>query len=100
MSYRLYYHVRMAQRSKRSISLPPGLAAEIEKAAANEGTTVSGWIADTAAHRLRLEAGRRALVEWEREHGPLTPAELADGGVLARKSLGRTGSRGTRRRSA
>lgn len=26
-----------------------------------------------------LEAGRRAIAEWERDHGPLTPDELANG---------------------
>jgi hypothetical protein len=62
----------MAQRQKRSISLPPELAEAIEQAASSEGTTVSGWLADTAAHRLRLDAGRRAIAEWEADNGPLT----------------------------
>lgn len=79
----------MAQREKRSISLPPDLAAEIDRAAAAEGTTVSAWIADTAAHRLRLEAGRRGIAEWERQHGALTADELADGLARARAVLGR-----------
>jgi hypothetical protein len=78
----------MAQREKRSISLPPDLAAAIDRAAAAQGTTVSGWIADTAAHRLQLEAGRRGIAEWERDHGPLTPEELADGLARARAILG------------
>lgn len=86
----------MAQREKRSISLPPDLAAEIDRAAAAEGTTVSAWIADTAAHRLRLEAGRRGIAEWERQHGPLTAGELADGLARARAILGR----GTPKRKA
>ena len=51
----------MAQRQKRSISLPAELADAIERAAAADGTTVSGWLADTAAHRLRLDAGRRGI---------------------------------------
>ena len=79
----------MAQREKRSISLPPDLAAEIDRAAAAEGTTVSAWIADTAAHRLQLEAGRRGIAEWERQHGALTADELADGLARARAILGR-----------
>lgn len=86
----------MAQREKRSISLPPDLAAEIDRAATAEGTTVSAWIADTAAHRLRLEAGRRGIAEWERQHGALTADELADGLARARAILGR----GTPKRSA
>lgn len=69
----------MTQRRKRSISLPADLADAIEAAATLEGSTVSGWIAATAAHRLRIDAGRRALVEWEAEHGALTQEELAEG---------------------
>jgi len=43
----------------------------------------------TEAHRIKLEAGRRALAEWELENGPLTEAELAEGRGRARASLGR-----------
>jgi hypothetical protein len=82
----------MAQRHKRSISLPPDLDKEIEAAAAESGTTVSAWIASTAAHRLRIEAGRRAIAEWEADHGALTAEELADGLARARALLGRTPS--------
>lgn len=88
----------MAQREKKSVSLPSGLTRQIQEEAAREGTTFSGWLAETAAHRLKLEAGRRALAEWERENGPITPAER----VAAKRSvdalLGRRPSR--RRRSA
>ena len=79
----------MVQREKRSISLPPDLAEAIDHAAATEGTTFSAWLAETAAHRLRLDAGQRAIAEWEREHGPLTAEELADGLAQARALLGR-----------
>jgi hypothetical protein len=79
----------MAQREKRSISLPPELADAIDHAAADEGTTFSAWLADTAAHRLRLDAGRQGIAEWENEHGPLTADELADGLTRARALLGR-----------
>ena len=87
----------MAQREKRSVSLPPGLTHQIQEEAAREGTTFSGWLAETAARRLKLEAGRRALAEWERENGPLTPEELAEGLVRARRSLGRDTKRRSRR---
>lgn len=89
-SYQLYYRRRMVQRSKRSISLPAELSAAIDDAAAAEGTTVSGWIADTVAHRLRLEAGRKGVAEWEREHGPLSGEELEEGLARARALLGRS----------
>jgi len=89
LSYRLCYHSAVAQRHKRSISLPPDLDKEIEAAAVESGTTVSAWLAATAAHRLRLEAGRRAIAEWEAEHGALTAEELAEGLARARALLGR-----------
>jgi hypothetical protein len=90
----------MAQRQKRSISLPAPLADAIEQAAAAEGTTVSGWLADTAAHRLRLDAGRRGIADWERENGPLTPGELADGLARARALLGRPSTQRSAKKSA
>ena len=36
---------------------------------------------------LRLDAGRAAIAEWEREHGALTADELADGLARARALL-------------
>ena len=85
----------MAQRQKRSISLPSDLVYAIDRAATAEGTTVSAWIADTAAHRLRIDAGRQGIAEWERKHGTLTPDELADGLARARAMLRRQPSRKT-----
>ena len=80
----------MAVRQKRSISLPPDLADAIDRAAALEGTTVSAWLADTAAHRLRLDAGRRGIAQWERKNGTLTTDELAEGLARARAILRRS----------
>lgn len=77
------------QRDKRSVSFPPEVARAIEEAAAADGTTFSGWLSEVAAHRLRLDAGRRGIAEWEQEHGPLTPDELAEGLTRARSLLGR-----------
>lgn len=79
----------MAQRDKRSVSFPPELAKAIDAAAAASGTSFSGWIAETASHRLRLESGQRGVAEWEAEHGPLTERELAEGLARARELLGR-----------
>ena len=84
-------------REKRSVSLPAELAEAIDKAAADDGTTFSAWLADTASHRLRLEAGRKGLAAWEKVHGPLTPEELADGLARARAALGRRPGRASRR---
>lgn len=90
----------MAQRDKRSISLPPDLAKAVDEAARAEGTTFSAWLAQTAAHRLKLEAGRQAIAEWESENGPLTKAELSAGRERARSSLGRGPAAAAERRSA
>ena len=80
----------MAKREKRSVSLPPELAQAIDRVAAQDGTTFSAWLAGTATNRLRLEAGRHGIAEWEHERGPLTTEELADGLARARSLLGRT----------
>ena len=100
MSHHLCYHYLVAQREKRSISLPPDLARAVEEAARAEGTTFSAWLAQTAAHRLKLEAGRRALAEWELDNGPLTESELAEGRARARSSLGRAPADPAERKSA
>ena len=79
----------MTVRQKRSISLPSDLADAIDQAAAAEGTTVSAWLAETAAHRLRLDAGRQGIAEWERHNGALTPQERSEGLARARGVLRR-----------
>ena len=89
LSYHLCYPRSMAQRDKRSISMPPELARAVEEAARAEGLTFSAWLTRTAAHRLKLDAGRQALAEWEQENGSLTAEERAEGWVRARRSLGR-----------
>jgi hypothetical protein len=63
LSYR-QCHRNMAQRKKRSISLAADLALAVDNAAQHEGTTLSAWLAQTAAHRLKLEARRQAIAEW------------------------------------
>jgi hypothetical protein len=87
----------MAKRTKHSVSLAPELSSAIERAAAERGETFSGWLAATAAHRLRLEAGRRGLAQWERAHGALTPSELEEGRARARALLGTRKSERKRR---
>lgn len=91
-------HGDMAQREKRSVSIPPDLAHRIEEEAAREGTTFSGWLTDTATKRLKLEAGRRAVEEFEREHGPITPEERLEARRRIDAAFGRTRTR--RRKTA
>jgi hypothetical protein len=88
LSYRLCYLRHVAQRQKRSISLPPDLADAIDQAAQDDDTTFGAWLAEVARDRLRLLAGRKAIAEWEAEHGALTEAELAEGLLRAQALLG------------
>lgn len=87
--YSLCYDLVVPVRESRSVSLNPELAADIDSAAAEAGTTFSGWMAEAAAHRLRIEEGRKGIRAWEAEHGPLTDEERAEGRARARRSLGR-----------
>jgi len=85
----------------RSVRYPcPRAGQGGRKGGPGRGTTFSAWLAQTAAHRLKLEAGREALTEWEQENGPLTEAELAEGRARARASLGRTPADPAERKSA
>ena len=88
LSYRVHYRIDMAKRSKRSVSLPTELAIAIDRAAEKAGETFSGWLAATATRRLRIEAGRRGVAQWERANGALTKTELDDGRARARALLG------------
>jgi len=90
----------VVQREKRSVSRPHDLAQAIDHAAEMECTSFSAWPADAVAHRLRLEAGREGVAEWEGEHGSLTAEELAEGLARARALLGRQPTRQRPKRSA
>jgi hypothetical protein len=63
---------------KLAISLPPELLAEVRSDAESCGETVSGWLADAAARKLRRRAAQNALREFEAEHGEITDEELAE----------------------
>lgn len=62
---------------KVSVSFDPELGEAIRAAAAQQGQPVSTWLADAAAHKLRSEALREFLDEYQAEHGAFTPEELA-----------------------
>ena len=83
MSHPMSYHVGMAIRDKRSISLPPALSAAVDAAAAAAGTTFSGWLADTAARRLKIEAGLAGVAAFEAAAGQLSVTERAQGEAWA-----------------
>ena len=59
-----------------SVSFERTLGERIRSAARRSGTGVSSWLAAAAAARLRADALREFLDEWEAEHGALTTDEL------------------------
>ena len=67
-----------------SISMDPALGDDIRAAAERAGMSVSAWLAQAAAGRLRSEALAELLSDWQATHGAITPAELAK----ARAELG------------
>lgn len=60
-----------------TISVDFAVARQVEEAAAEDGVSVSAWMADAARQALRIRAGLAAVAEWEREHGALTEEEMA-----------------------
>lgn len=62
--------------NKIAISLDEELLAAIRAAAAENETSVSGWLADAAASMLRRRAGLDLLAEYESEYGEITDAEV------------------------
>jgi hypothetical protein len=81
------------QVDRLSITLEPRLGAAVRKAAKRAGLSVSAWIAEATAARVRNEALRDALDSWDAEDGPLTASELED----AARSLGGRSRRARRR---
>lgn len=67
----------MAVRKKRSISIPPELDAEIAAAAQAAGMSYSAWVAQTARKEFIIRAGLEAVSQYETEHGPFSPDEIA-----------------------
>lgn len=83
----------MAVRKKRSISIPPELDAEIAAAAQAAGMTYSAWIARTARKEFIIRAGLDAVSQYEAEHGPFTPDEIAEADAWASRVTQPPGTR-------
>lgn len=78
--------VGMPQVDRFSITMPPELGQGVRHAAARRGTSVSTWLTEAAADRLRNELLSAALDEWEAEDGPFTQDELDE--ATSRLGLG------------
>ncbi len=59
-------------------SMDHTLLAEARATAEAEGLSLSAWLADAVADRLRLNALRELVEEWEAEHGVITSEERAE----------------------
>ncbi len=62
---------------KLSVSFEPELAQRTREAAEATGRSLSAYVAEAVEHRLKLEAGRQLLEEWEAEHGAISEQERA-----------------------
>jgi hypothetical protein len=60
-----------------SVTLEPKLGAAARKAAKLAKVSLSAWIAEATADRIRNEALGRALDSWEATMGAVTAEELA-----------------------
>lgn len=77
-----------------SITLAPELGRAARRAAKRANVSLSAWIAEATADRVRNETLGAALDRWEAEDGAFTPDELAD----AARRLGLDTRRKGRRR--
>ena len=79
------------QVDRFSVAMEPELGAAVRDAAQRAGMSVSGWLAQAAADRLRNDLLGAALDGWEVQDGPFGDEELD----AAAAALGVTrGSRG------
>lgn len=62
---------------KVSVSFPADLGDAIRVAADQSGQSLSAWLGAAAQAKLRSEALRAALEEYQADHGALTAEELA-----------------------
>ena len=63
---------------KMSVSFDPELGEAIRVAAKRGGGSLSGWLADAAATKLRAESFAEFLAEYEAKHGAFTDEEMAE----------------------
>ncbi|MBO0807195.1 MAG: hypothetical protein J2P32_02700 [Actinobacteria bacterium] len=84
----------MTQVDRFSVTMPPGLGHAVRQAAARQGMSVSTWLGEAAADRLRNELLGAALDEWEAEDGTFSDEEL-DAAAAALDSASHARSGGT-----
>jgi hypothetical protein len=73
---------------KLSVALDERIAVSASQAAEAAGLSLSAWLSRAAEHELAIERGRRAVLDWEREHGALTDEELRKADATLDRLLG------------
>lgn len=84
--------VKRMQVDRFSMTMDPDLGAAVRDAAERAGMSMSAWLAEAAADRLRNDLLGAALDVWEAEDGSFTDDELAAASEvlgLPRQSEGR-----------
>lgn len=61
---------------KLTVAIAPEIHAQILKAAARRGVSVSAWVTNAARLALKIGDGLVAVAEWEAEHSAFTEEEL------------------------
>ncbi|MGH4007594.1 MAG: hypothetical protein ACRDTH_05395 [Pseudonocardiaceae bacterium] len=92
----------MTSYERISVTVPADIAQQVRTAAEQASETISGWLTTAAQHRLRLDAGRQLLAEYEAEYGAVTEQERAtiDAEIAAARRSGDEAGTGRARRSA
>jgi hypothetical protein len=62
--------------TKFAVSFAPELYESMQAAAREDGASVSQWVADAVARRLRQRALQESLEDWQKEYGPITEADM------------------------
>jgi hypothetical protein len=82
------------QVDRLSITMDPKLGAAVRRAAKRAKMSVSAWISEASADRVRNELLGQALAEWEADQGPFDAEELG----AAAKTLGVSAKRRPKRK--
>jgi hypothetical protein len=70
---------------KLSVSFDADLADTVRRAAADQGVSVSTWLAEAAAAKARRRLLREALDEFAQTHGPLDETAIDEQIAAARR---------------
>jgi hypothetical protein len=68
----------MSEVGRLSITMPNDVLADVRAAAGRANQSVSAWLTEAAADRLRREGMLELLAEYEAAHGEITEEQLAE----------------------